>query len=263
MARCAIKGPGADFMMTPWVLRLIIANVAVFLLAMSNPSFLQAFVLVPAFALTRPWTLITYMFIHGGFGHLLFNMLGLYFFGPRLEHRLGGRHFLALYFFSGIMGAILSFFFTPYSPIIGASGAIFGVFLAFARYWPREKIYIYGLLPIEARLFVGIMTALSIFSGLSGTGGGVAHFAHLGGFLGGFLYLRWMEWSSPAARFKRKAGAPSVKSGDAGRWSRIRREDLHPVNREELDRVITKLREMGPASLSNDERAFLNRFSPE
>ena len=250
-------------MMTPWVLRLIIANVAVYLIAMSSPALLNAFVLVPAFALTRPWTVVTYMFIHGGFGHLFFNMLGLYFFGPRLEHRLGGRHFLALYFLSGIMGAVLSFFFSPYHPIVGASGGIFGVFLAFARYWPREKIYVYGILPIEARLFVLIMTALSIFFGLSGKGGGVAHFAHLGGFLGGFLYLRWMEWSSPAARFKRKADSPAVRAGDAERWSTINREDLHPVNREELDRVLAKLKERGPGSLSSDERAFLNRFSAE
>lgn len=248
--------------MTPWVLRLIIANVAVYFLAMSSPALLQAFVLIPAFALTRPWTMVTYMFLHAGFGHLFFNMLGLYFFGPRLEHRLGGRHFLSLFFASGIMGAVLSFFFNPYSPIVGASGGVFGVFLAFARYWPRERLIIFPIpVPIEARLFVGIMTVISIFSGLSGAGGGIAHFAHLGGFLGGFLYLRWMEWSSPAARFKRKSAAPSVRSGDAERWSRIRRDDLHPVNREELDRVLAKVRAQGPGSLSNEERAFLNRFT--
>lgn len=251
-------------MMTPWALRLIIANVAVYLIATSSPVLLRSFVLIPALVLTRPWTVVTYMFIHAGFGHLLFNMLGLYFFGPRLEHRLGGRHFLALYFASGIMGAMLSFVFTPYSPIVGASGGIFGVLLAFARFWPREKLFIFPIpFPLEARLFVGIITALSIFSGLSGSMGGVAHFAHLGGFLGGFLYLRWMEWSSPSARFKRKASAPSVRAGDAERWARIRREDLHPVNRDELDRVLAKVRDKGPGSLSSDERAFLNRFADD
>jgi membrane associated rhomboid family serine protease len=252
-------------MMTPWVLRLIIANVVIFVISARFIDLYHALWLVPAQVTVKPWTLVTYMFLHGSVRHIFLNMLGLFFFGPRLEQRLGGRHFLALYFCSGITGAILSFFFTsPYVPIVGASAGLFGVLLAFARYWPREKLIIFPIpIPIEARVLVGIATVLSILFGISGAGGNIAHFAHLGGFLGGFLYLRWMEWSSPAARFKRKADSPAVRAGDAERWSTINAEDLHPVNRQELDRVLAKLKERGPGSLSSDERAFLNRFSAE
>jgi membrane associated rhomboid family serine protease len=247
-------------MMTPWVLRLIIANVVIFLVTMSSPALFRLFMFVPALTPVRPWTIVTYMFLHAGFGHLLFNMLGLFFFGPRLEARLGGRHFLSLYFVSGVMGAILSFF-TPYSAIVGASGAVFGIFLAFAVYWPRERVYIYGLFPVQSRVLVAIMTLLALFGGFGGSGGGIAHFAHLGGFAGGFLYLRWMEWSSPTARFKRKTAAPAARVEDRQRWGAIRREDLHPVNRAELDRVMAKIDASGTGSLNNEERAFLNRFT--
>ena len=247
-------------MMTPWVLRLILANVVVYLVTMARPDLFLLFMLLPKYVFSRPWTPVTYMFLHGGFGHLLFNMLGLYFFGPRLEYRLGGRHFLGLYFASGIMGALLSFL-TPHSAIVGASGAVFGVFLGFALYWPRERVYIWGLFPIEARVLVVVMTVLALYGGFSGARGGIAHFAHLGGFAGGFLYLKWAAWASPAARFKRRARAPSVRTGDLQRWAGIKREDIHPVNRQELDRVLKKIEVTGVASLTEDERAFLNRFS--
>src|SRR5205807_7429701 len=129
---------------TPWVLRLIIANVAVFFLQQQSPDQLQALVLVPAQIPSHPWTVVTYMFLHAGMGHLFFNMLGLFFFGPRLELVIGGVRFLTLYFLSGIMGAALSLF-TPTAGIIGASGAVFGVFYGYAHFWPRDKIYVWGV----------------------------------------------------------------------------------------------------------------------
>ena len=82
--------------LSPWVRRLLLANVAVFLVTAASPVLYRALLLYPPWALYRPWTLVTYMFLHGGFGHLFFNMLGLYFFGPRLEDRLGGKPFLTL-----------------------------------------------------------------------------------------------------------------------------------------------------------------------
>src|SRR5688572_7977565 len=97
--------------LTPWVKKLLIANIVAFLVTTSfQPAYFNL-ALVPAFALTRPWTILTYMFLHAGVGHLFFNMLGLFFFGPRLEVRLGGRDFLWLYFLGGIGGAVFSFFF--------------------------------------------------------------------------------------------------------------------------------------------------------
>lgn len=253
--------------MTPWTLRLILANAAVFLLQGLLPGFGRYFYLVPATVLREPWTLVTYMFLHGGLMHLLFNMLALFFFGPRLELRLGSRHFLGLYFAGGIAGGLLSLVFpVPFAPIaiVGASGAVFGVFLAFAMFWPREQIYIWGILPIEARWLVAIATAISLFSGFGAAGGGIAHFAHLGGFLGGFLYLKWLELRSPARQFRQKAAyAPRRPSGsqDIARWKQIRREELHEVNRTEVDRILDKISARGLDSLTAGERETLERFS--
>ncbi len=223
--------------MTPWVLRLIVANVVVFFIEQGNPGLVQNLVLVPALIPTHPWTVVTYMFLHGGGTHLLFNMMGLYFFGPRLELVIGGSRFLTLYFSSGIAGALLSLF-TPTVGIVGASGAIFGVFYGYAHFWPRDRILVWGIVPVEARLFVILMTALSLSGGLGIGQAGIAHFGR-----------------------RAEPAAASGSSADLERWARIPRDTLHPVNREELDRVLAKLADCGPVGLTAEERAFLDRFS--
>src|SRR3712207_5621754 len=171
--------------MTPWVLRLIIANVVVYLLQQTISGFEPYFAFRrDAFFAGRVWTPVTYMFLHGTLGHIFFNMLGLYFFGPRVEERLGGTAFVRLYVVAGLFGALLSALFTPSAAVVGASGALYGVMLAFAYYWPREQIYIWGIVPVEARWLVVIWTLMALFFIGSGGQGNVAHFAHLGGFLG-------------------------------------------------------------------------------
>jgi membrane associated rhomboid family serine protease len=249
--------------MTPWVTRLILANAAVFLITMVFPVVAMALALRPIAILFRPWTVVSYMFVHAGFMHIFFNMLALYFFGPRLEMQLGGKRFLGLYFFSGVTAALVSLVFTPYALIVGASGAVFGVLLGFARLWPRDRIYIWGVLPIEARWLVLLLAGLALWGGFGGSGGGIAHFAHLGGFLGGFLYLKLLEWRSPARRFKQAArpAAPKGSGSDLKRWQGIRRDGMHQVNRDELDRILDKISAKGMESLSPEERAFLERFS--
>lgn len=250
--------------MTPWTGRLIFLNVAVFLLTAWNPMAAAPLVLVPAFIPYHPWTLITYMFVHAGFGHIFFNMLALYFFGPQVELRVGGRSFLGLYLVSGLTGALLSWPITPYAQIVGASGAVFGVMLAFARYWPHARIFIWGVLPVEARVLVVIMTVISLWGGITGAQAGIAHFAHLGGFAGGYLFLRVMEKRSPAARFRAKvAPVPSSRpsEGDVERWRRIDAAALHPVNREELERIMARIATGGAGILTPAEREFLDRFS--
>ena len=256
--------------MTPWVLRLIVANVAMFFMQGLAVEVANRMVLVPVLFPREPWTLVTYMFLHGGATHLLFNMISLFFFGPRVEMRLGSRHFLGLYLASGIVGGILSIIFTPrVAGVIGASGAVFGVTLAFARYWPRDQIYIWGVFPVEARWLVIIMTALSLFGARTG-GDGIAHFAHLGGFLGGYLYLRWAELRAPAHDFRKKATGPVIKRPSVGnpvadlqRWSRIQRDSMHEVNRTEINRILDKINATGIASLTPGERETLERFSPK
>ncbi|MDH4349542.1 MAG: rhomboid family intramembrane serine protease [Gemmatimonadota bacterium] len=250
--------------MTPWVTRLIFANAGFFLAQQLYPRITYWLGLVPAEVLFRPWTPFTYMFLHGGLMHILFNMLGLFFFGPRLEERLGGRGFLGLYLVSGLMGAALSVL-TPHALIIGASGAIFGVFFGFAYYWPRAQIYIWGILPVEARVLVVAVTAMSLWAGFMGGSGGVAHFAHLGGFAGGVLYLKLREKFSAGAQFRAVAKAPAPKAAagaDLARWRSMRNTgDMHPLNRGEMDRILDKISASGVQSLTASERAFLERFS--
>jgi len=253
--------------MTPWVLRLIVANIAVFFVTASMPILMRALAFVPALILQRPWTILTYMFVHAGIWHLAFNMIGLFFFGPRLEARLGGRRFAVLYFLSGLMGGLLSLT-TPSAAIVGASGAVFGVLYGFAHYWPHERIYIWGVLPVPARGMVLGLAGISLYLGFTGGGGNVAHFAHLGGFVGGWGYLKWIETRKKAFKKKTTPQAPSPLekvSGKARRdeeaWKNIDLDSLHEVNREEVERLLEKVEESGTQSLTPSERDFLNRMS--
>ncbi|MFO7894930.1 MAG: rhomboid family intramembrane serine protease [Longimicrobiales bacterium] len=253
--------------MTPWVLRLLIANVVVFMVAQPGTLLYQYLAFAPAWILRQPWSPFTYMFLHAGFMHILFNMIMLYFFGPRLESRIGSRDFIILYVVAGLSGALFSFL-TPGAAIVGASGAILGVMYGFAHYWPQERIYIWGILPIPAWGLVVGMAGISIWFGLAG-GGSVAHFAHLGGLAGGWGYLKLRERRSKS--FQRKATADSRPStvakvtGKAGRaekkWEDIRLDDLHEINRSEVERIRQKIEEEGAGSLTPDERAFMNRMA--
>ena len=248
--------------MTPWVLRLLVANVAIFLATRVAPGLVEPLVLLPDRIVFRPWTLVTYMFLHANIPHILFNMLGLWFAGPRLEARLGGMRFVWLYLWSGIAGALLSLAFTPHSAVVGASGAIFGVLLGFARYWPEERIFVWGVFPMQARVFVVLLTVLALFGGFGATHDNIAHFAHLGGFAGGFLYLKWAERRSKTGPLRARPISLRPRfSEDLRRWSKINRDGLHEVNREEFDRIMEKIRESGVSSLSPRERLFLDNLS--
>lgn len=265
--------------MTRWVSLIVIANVAMFVMQQTQPGFTEALMWLPAAGLARPWTAVTYMFLHGGFGHILFNMLALYVFGPKLEARIGGGRFLGLYFVSGIVGA-LACLYMPAVPVIGASGAVFGVSLAYARYWPNDTVLIYGILPMTTRMMVIAYALFSLGGQLFGFQQGVAHLGHLGGFAGGYLYCLWMERFTGARNFRkraemgwtveRKTAEPVPKAIVAlavgeketlERWSRIPADQLHPVNREELERIRAKIATSGLRSLSALEREFMERFA--
>lgn len=261
--------------MRRWVPILIAANVAVYALQYALPWVTPTFMWVPQFALERPWTAVTYMFLHdpSGIGHILFNMLGLYIFGPRLEARIGGKRFLGLYFVSGLVGA-LACFYSPLVAVIGASGAIFGISLAYARYWPRDQVLIYGIIPMTTRTMVIVYAVISLGGVFFNFQQGVAHLGHLGGFAGGWLYCLWMERFTGARSFRAMAEgrrvAPAVplpisptadERAAMERWARIPADALHPVNREELERIRGKLAATGPRSLSSGEIEFLERFA--
>jgi membrane associated rhomboid family serine protease len=176
---------------------LIILNVLVFLFVPGTMRVWMAIGLnsdgIQHFKL---WQLVTYMFLHANVMHILFNMYGLYLFGNYVLTRLGTRRFLILYFLSGISGAILWLLFNwgSMSPVIGASGAVFGIMMAAAMFFPNMRIMLlFPPIPMTLKTFVAVFAAIEIFSELSSMQGGVAHLAHLGGFLGAFVYIRMIS----------------------------------------------------------------------
>jgi rhomboid family protein len=215
-------GPGG---ITPAVKILIVTNVVLFALnmivgdVMTLSLGLTPRAVFEQFALWQP---LTYMFLHstGGVGHILFNMLALWMIGTDLERTWGTRFFVKYYFVTGIgAGAaslLLSIFSETvyYSPMVGASGAIYGLLLAYAMYFPNRMLVLF-IFPVPARIAVTILGAIAFVSSMGGPGGGVAHSAHLGGLIVGYLYLkslrarpmdelkyRYLKWKMGRARSK-------------------------------------------------------------
>jgi membrane associated rhomboid family serine protease len=182
---------------------LIIVNVAMFVLQMigqmAGTHFLVSwFGLVPSYV-TRNlmvWQFVTYMFLHGGIFHLFFNMLTLFMFGNDLERYWGTPRFLKYYFVTGIGAGICSWIVAPDSRavIIGASGAIYGLLLAYGLLYPNRIIYLNFLLPVKVKWLVIFMGAMAFFSSLTGGSPGVAHVAHLGGMVVGLFFLKSRDW---------------------------------------------------------------------
>ncbi len=180
---------------------LIGANVVMFIATALMPSLIPELGLVPVSVVEqfRVWQLGTYMFLHGGVFHILFNMLALWMFGTELEHLWGTRYFLKFYFVTGVGAAALTVLFSllpfgfaqqvHYSIVIGASGAIYGLLLAYALYFPNRPVYMYIFFPMSARTFVLIIGAIELLSSFS-VGGGVANATHLGGLAVGYAYLK-------------------------------------------------------------------------
>lgn len=164
------------------------------------------------------WQLLTYIFLHGGISHLLFNLLGLWMFGGELENYWGSRKFLRYFLFCGIGAGICTVVFSPYQfiPVIGASGAIYGILLAFGWLFPNRLIYIYFLFPIPAKYMVIIYGLIELFSSMEGTGGGIAHLTHLGGLLFGFFYMAYPVIRQKIRReyYKRKWSQKGRGGGD-------------------------------------------------
>ena len=189
---------------TPAVKFLLIVNTAVFFLQLFLPNqFLDFFGLVPALVWDDfyLWQLFTYQFLHGGLLHLLFNMLALWMFGCDLERRWGSPFFLKYYFVSVIGGGVLNALILPgqVAPSIGASAGIYGILLAYGLIYPNQIVYFYFLFPIKMKHFVWIIGAIALYSSIASGQSGIAHLAHLGGMVFGYLYLRG---GNPWDRFK-------------------------------------------------------------
>ena len=277
----------------PVIKWLLISNVVVWLLfdVLLQPFTFQG---VPIFGVIEfylalspigsghfyPWQIVTYMFLHGGFLHIFFNMLALWMFGVELEHLWGSRRFLVYYLLCGVGGAVTNLIVAPLigqaAPTVGASGAVFGVLLAFGVLFPDRPIYLYFLLPVKAKYFVTFYVLWELFLGVTQTSDGVAHFAHLGGAAVGFLYLfreirlfprRREEW-----RVVGGAGRPDETAGRARRgevqdatFYDIRTgkpfEDNEQVTQEVIDAILDKIGKGGYQSLSEEEKRILNEAS--
>jgi membrane associated rhomboid family serine protease len=286
----------SGFSGSPWVQRILLANVVVFILSVAIPQgfLVRWFGFVPAEILSRPWGIFTYMFLHAGFWHVLFNMLVVFFFGPPLEQRLGGVEFLKLYLLGGLGGALLGFVFAFNTPVIGASAAVYALMLAFAWFWPNAPIYIWGIFPLKAKFLVAGLALFTFLATLNDAPSTTAHFAHLGGLIAGFLYLRFGHrgWTAPdflrrVARAPRVAivyrndeeegeGIPFADEPDAPRPRRrtvagsmrarmeARRGGASADESallDEVDRILEKISASGMASLSDSERRVLDEVS--
>ncbi len=149
------------------------------------------------------WQLVTYAFMHGGFTHILFNMVALYMFGGTIEHTFGARNFIVYYFVCAVVAALAQLLVVRYVthgfyPTIGASGAIFGLLLAFGMLYPQEKVMLIFLpVPLPAWLFVSGYAIVELVLGITGTAAGVAHFAHLGGMVAGMVLIQYWRGKLP------------------------------------------------------------------
>ncbi|KNZ32761.1 MAG: membrane protein [Methylibium sp. NZG] len=192
--------------MPPITQALLLINVAAFCIDFFlGPWFTQAFALWPLGDGFLPWQVLSYSFLHGSVGHLFFNMLGLWMFGSELERVWGQKRYLQFYFASVLVAAatqlLVNWLLGSGNPTVGASGGLFGLLLAFGMTFPNRIIMpLFPPIPMKAKYFVAIFGALELALGFYSPSGGVAHFAHLGGMLGGFLMIRYWRGQSPFGR---------------------------------------------------------------
>lgn len=201
------------------------------------------------------WQLVTYMFLHGGFTHILWNMFGLYIFGSQLEYYWGSRFFLKYYLITGVGAGVIHVIATLFTggtniPTVGASGALFGLLGAYGLLFPHQQILLYFLIPIPARVFVIIFGVLELLLALSQPHSGIARFAHLGGLVVGLVYLKKEQllW-----KWKRTVGQPRrrpPRDPDVDPEEEARRRDT-------IDAILEKISREGMGSLSPEERRLL------
>jgi membrane associated rhomboid family serine protease len=197
--------------MPPVTTSLIVANVAMFLLSSSIGDALAPLALWP-FGAARitgmgfaPWQLVSYAFLHGSMLHLLFNMFALYMFGGAIEQVFGPRRYLAYYLVCVVSAALTQLLVAMlaggFYPTVGASGGVFGLLLAYGLYFPNNRVMLlFPPIPMPARVFVAVYAVLELVMGVTGTQSGVAHFAHLGGMVGGYVMLRYWRGGGPTWR---------------------------------------------------------------
>lgn len=286
-------GFGGFSVFPPVIKNLLIINVAVFFIQILGSEIIvsgktplsqvliQYFALIPigtfADASFYPWQLITYQFMHGGLGHIFFNMFALWMFGMEIENMWGPKKFLLFYLGSGVVAGLCHLFISPLlgaslAPTIGASGAVYAVLIGFALFFPNRYIYLYLLIPVKAKYLIGFLIVFE-FLAINSAHSNIAHLAHLGGALTGFLFI-WFDKSSHIDlkamirrnRFKQSSPSGSVfdiftKSKDVqeAKYYDIKdsKEDKLDVTQEEIDRILDKISQSGYENLTAREKKIL------
>lgn len=257
-------GPGGA--LPPAIKNLLFANGVVYLMLVLNRGLgnflLNTFAFVPQDVLGsfKIWQFVSYMFLHdpSGFMHILFNMLFLWMFGAELEREWGTREFLKYYFITGIGAAVLYLFFAN-NPMIGASGAVYGVMVAYALRYPDREIYIYLLFPLKVKYYVTFLAAISFLSTFGPYNDGIAHAAHLGGMLIGYVYLKyWYAFyklkSQAKDVFSQKKSKPDMKYTKG-------QDNKTEYYRRVIDEILDKINRVGYLNLTDEEKQILEEGS--
>ncbi|MFQ5866566.1 MAG: rhomboid family intramembrane serine protease [bacterium] len=242
---------------------LIIANVSVYLVKMfAGRNFLYTFGLVPHQVIGNLWLwqIFTHMFLHGGLFHLLINLFVLWMFGKPIERAWGTSSFLKYYFTCGLGAGIFILITSINSriPVIGASGAIYGILVAFAMVYPDSIIYLYFLFPIKAKHFAILIGAIAFLSGISGGRSNIAHFGHLGGLLVGYVYLKFPVWKyylHPTRVF----AFLRLPKFDSKRGKKYNTESYEIEKR--VNQILDKILIQGVDSLTREERRIMDEYS--
>ncbi len=292
-------------MFPPVIKYLLISNIAVFLLQYFFLGMLRSGntalgdLFIKNFALFtinspffKPWQVFTYQYLHGGFSHLFFNMFALWMFGMELENLWGSKTFFIYYTVCGVGAGLANIFIAPLFttiapnvPTVGASGSIYGVLIAFGMIFPNRLIYIYFMLPIKAKYLVVIYILIEVFAVASQSQSGIAHMAHLGGGVVGFLYVYFILNKGKPFQFKDSSGSSGVFDGFKDMFDK-KKDDTptykQPANiydanfedltkskyeddlkrseketQEKIDAILDKLSASGYQSLTDEEKRIL------
>jgi membrane associated rhomboid family serine protease len=237
---------------------LIITNCFIFLLMLVGYRLIEPFGLTPTLVKKGYiWQIFTYMFLHGGLFHLFFNMFALWMFGPPIEQQWGTRQFVKYYFYTGIGAGIFTFVLSINStiPTIGASGAIFGILVAYALLFPDSIIYLWFLFPVKAKYLVIFFGILELIASINYTPDGIGHFAHLGGMVVGYLYLK-SDWRTAhffrffrEMKYRRKLKALNKKHKETEKLM------------SQVDQILDKINKVGYENLSKAEKKILEKAS--
>lgn len=284
---------GGFSLFPPVIKTLLLSNVAVFFVQILGSEifvakgitlsqvFLKYFALIPIGSFSDasfyPWQLITYQFMHGDFGHIFFNMFALWMFGMEIENMWGSKKFLTFYLTCGIIAGLAHLFISPLfgslpAPTIGASGAVYGVLIAFALFFPDRYIFLYFLIPIKAKYLIGFLIVFE-FLAINSAHSNIAHLAHLGGAFAGFLFI-WFDKSSHIelkAMLRRNRFRSSASSGSGFNIFRqdedIQEAKYYDINydkseklevtQEEIDRILDKISQSGYQNLTEREKKIL------